>query len=121
MGFSDHCRRFIVQKLRGGSTGVALEEVTPNTGNPELSKTLPGAGAVRREAMLFKVAFVVAFFGILRVSDLVPMAVADRSPHALNVADMQLFAGMVSLYLRYSKTLSLEQERGLCGIEGMCR
>lgn len=56
------------------------------------------------EAVLFKAAFIVAFFDAFRVSELVPQASTDSSRWALELSDIRLSPRVVFLYLRYSKT-----------------
>lgn len=56
------------------------------------------------EGILFKIAFIVPFFGTFNVSKLVLQAAMNRSRQAIELLNIQLSPSALLLCLRYSKT-----------------
>lgn len=94
--------------LEGWSRESGLRKNTREPLSPSLLKGLSAQWAVLGtnafEATLFHAAALVAFFGALRVSELMACSRTDGSGWALKVTDVQLRPGSVQLVIRHSKT-----------------
>jgi len=107
--WADPCEHFIIKKLREGCkrTNGRVDGRLPITPLilSKLIEKLPCVCSSGYEALVFKAAFLIAFFGFLRVSE---FTVASKSTtdtsRVLTVDDVRLLQSGMVMTLRFSKT-----------------
>jgi hypothetical protein len=110
-GWSDPSDNFIVQKLKEGSR---RRDKRPDSRRPislpilrQLVLLLQGICGSTFESCLFKVAFLVAFFGYLRVGEFTVVSKSDTGDGILSIEDVTMGPGApdsMEITIRFSKT-----------------
>ncbi|XP_054854861.1 integrase/recombinase xerD homolog [Eublepharis macularius] len=108
-GFPDPCSGFIVRRALTG--WARLAPLPPDRRRPitldileRVLHALPGLCWSPGEARLFRAAFMVAFYGAFRVSEIVAGSRSDTSGRALAASDLTCSPRLVTITLRRSKT-----------------
>ncbi|XP_054843732.1 integrase/recombinase xerD homolog [Eublepharis macularius] len=109
LGFPDPCRGFIPRRAVDG--WARLSPPSPDGRRPislpilrRILDALPGRCWSSFEAQLFHTAFTIAFFGALRVGELVAGSQDDPSGRAIRLSDVSWSPRRVSINIRRSKT-----------------
>lgn len=111
-GWADPSDNFIVKKIREGSR--RCQGSLPNSRRPislqilrQLVQILPGICSTVYEECLFRAAFVLAFFGFLRVGEFTAKSKNAPVHNILSIADVSFSSGPpqhMEVTIRYSKT-----------------
>lgn len=106
-GFVDNTQAFIVRKMLDGikrSQGIKKDTRLPITTDllHVILGVLPSVCKSLYELLLFKAAFTLAFFGLLRISEL---ALTNKnSSHTISITDISFNNGMLQVCVPSSKT-----------------
>ena len=106
--WSDPTNAFIIKKLKEGSRRVSSN---PDNRRPitfpllkAIVGMLPAMCSSSYEVTLFKSAFLLAFFGFLRVGEYACLSKNRLSNHVINIEDVSVIGGQcVSIHLHHSK------------------
>ncbi|XP_067653261.1 integrase/recombinase xerD homolog [Haliotis asinina] len=104
----NHCEHFLVRKDIIGMHKIKVRrDIRKPITFPILQRIVGVLPAICRssyEAQVFKSAFTLAFFGFLRVSELVCSSQADDSKTSLQINDVSFSGEGLTLRIRFSKT-----------------
>ncbi|XP_078242407.1 integrase/recombinase xerD homolog isoform X1 [Pogona vitticeps] len=128
-GFTDFSGDFRIKKMLEGwsrERGQVYDSRTPMSPSilQQLGEQWIKLCKDQYESALFKAATLVAFFGALRVSELVAMGRADTSCMALQLKDVLLQDGLLRIMVRRSKVDQSGKGKqlvlGKCSIRSIC-
>ena len=128
-GYRDHSKDYRIRKMLEGWTrkrGKVQDSRSPISPVllQQLSEQWVSLCRSEYERALFRVASLLAFFGALRVSELVAAGKEDKSRVALQLRDVFLGEDSLEVFIRRSKTDQVGKGRRLvlrrCSVENLC-
>lgn len=107
-GWSNPCDNFIIKKLKEGARRTGRQ---PDSRRPisltmlrQLSHNLSGICSSTYETTVFRTAFLLAFFGFLRVGEFTALSNNAHAHNILSIGDIHLTHDSLSVTIRFSKT-----------------
>ena len=133
MRWNDPCNDFIVKKaLKGGFRKASSTEIREPITIPLLQKLVSALQTIcssRYETSMFKCAYLMAFFGMFRIGELIASSKSKAGREVLRIEDLATKPGAVKISIRFSKTdqygascnLVLKGKKGspLCPVEAI--